>query len=590
MLDTAKPFAEGAAEIEQYLRGPIGWPTYQQGMAGESFYRFDPDGYARFDPTERLDQDHWEVTCTAEPVDCKGQRGLVHLTIGKDGRLGLAVNGAGNDVRYSLDDAEAPAATTAEITRPDRIGTLFAASRLVPANGTQALPIDGLEAAAVYVRWAENGQADELAFDANPRRPFGQVPKPKPAAPAADAKAPPPAPAATASAAAKPAQAPSTASTPGTTPSAAKAAPPAAPSKPAAAAVAIPAPPAASGGPASQAQIATTAPAAASPAPAKSSKPLPPAAARVATGAASGAAPDAAPVLRTVQAALPAASADKAPTPPAAGTRAAVADGSTPPARPKAAAGRSEPLPAAGSQAACEPGRIAPAKLQKPIDSLRGLQGVHVVTDFLMEPPALKGKLRREVEAALRSRFETAGIRLLSKDEVDEVPGRPQMEFYLTPGDAAKGCVFRVWMSLRQEVVLGRDTSIHLLTGTWGDGGVARPASAGSAELETFTYYIERFVADYRVANGSTAAPPATKANVPASPPSAAEESEDTVRALQILLRDNGYDPGTIDGQMGQRTRGAIEAFERDNDLRVTGAPSSAVLERLLARRPEGPT
>jgi hypothetical protein len=207
-----------------------------------------------------------------------------------------------------------------------------------------------------------------------------------------------------------------------------------------------------------------------------------------------------------------------------------------------------------------------------------------------MEPPALKGKLRREVEAVVQSRFKAAGIRLLSKDTVNKVPGRPQMELYLTPGDATKGCVFRVWISLRQEVVLGRDTSIHLLTGTWGDGGVARPAGAGSAELETFTYYIERFVADYGAANGPAAAPPNASANAPAPPQSAAEETGDLVRALQMLLRDNGYDPGTIDGQMGQRTRDAIKAFERDNDLRVTGAPGPAVIERLLARRPEGPS
>jgi localization factor PodJL len=145
-------------------------------------------------------------------------------------------------------------------------------------------------------------------------------------------------------------------------------------------------------------------------------------------------------------------------------------------------------------------------------------------------------------------------------------------------------------MSLRQEVVLVRDTSIHLLTGTWGDGGVARPGGEASAELATFTYYIDRFIKDYQSANGLVPAPAAKE--TPAVREAAADPGDeaDLVFAVQTLLRDQGYDPGAIDGQMGQRTRTAIQAFERDNDLPVTGLPGRTVLERLLAKRPEGPT
>jgi hypothetical protein len=57
ILDTGRPFVAGAVENDMLLRGPVGWPTYQSGTAEGLFYRFDPNGYARFGPSERLDQD-----------------------------------------------------------------------------------------------------------------------------------------------------------------------------------------------------------------------------------------------------------------------------------------------------------------------------------------------------------------------------------------------------------------------------------------------------------------------------------------------------------------------------------------------------
>jgi peptidoglycan hydrolase-like protein with peptidoglycan-binding domain len=38
---------------------------------------------------------------------------------------------------------------------------------------------------------------------------------------------------------------------------------------------------------------------------------------------------------------------------------------------------------------------------------------------------------------------------------------------------------------------------------------------------------------------------------------------------LQRALRDAGYDPGAIDGRMGPRTRGALDAWALDHPERV---------------------
>jgi len=55
------------------------------------------------------------------------------------------------------------------------------------------------------------------------------------------------------------------------------------------------------------------------------------------------------------------------------------------------------------------------------------------------------------------------------------------------------------------------------------------------------------------------------------------------IRDLQRLLARLGYSPGAADGRIGDRTRGAIRAFERSRDLPVTGRATARVLE--AARR-----
>jgi hypothetical protein len=240
----------------------------------------------------------------------------------------------------------------------------------------------------------------------------------------------------------------------------------------------------------------------------------------------------------------------------------------------------------------------------KPVDSLRGLEGVQLVTEVLSEPEDQKGSLRPAVQKMAEERLRAGGIRLLDAKEIEQVPGKPRLELYFTKGDAARGCLFRVFISLRQEIALARNTAIHLLSGTWGDGGASRGGFDPGAEVATFAYYIDRFVADWQAAHG-TPAPATTEPAQPAEPPQVAESAAlapaptpppppdpaaaavpldgDDVARLQARLRVLGYNPGPVDGLVGARTRAAIRAYERDYGLTVTGEPAGAVLGRLLA-------
>ena len=58
-----------------------------------------------------------------------------------------------------------------------------------------------------------------------------------------------------------------------------------------------------------------------------------------------------------------------------------------------------------------------------------------------------------------------------------------------------------------------------------------------------------------------------------------------SVRAVQRVLNELGYPAGPVDGVMGQKTRGAIRAFQIDAGLPISGEPSRSLYESLLAAR-----
>jgi localization factor PodJL len=86
-------------------------------------------------------------------------------------------------------------------------------------------------------------------------------------------------------------------------------------------------------------------------------------------------------------------------------------------------------------------------------------------------------------------------------------------------------------------------------------------------------------------------APPDPAANeAPAGDPSWAAVPQQTaavtavtdpVSTAQALLAQLGYDPGPADGKIGERTRLAIERFQAERGLPVTGAVDEALVQAL---------
>jgi peptidoglycan hydrolase-like protein with peptidoglycan-binding domain len=63
-------------------------------------------------------------------------------------------------------------------------------------------------------------------------------------------------------------------------------------------------------------------------------------------------------------------------------------------------------------------------------------------------------------------------------------------------------------------------------------------------------------------------------------PSGAAERGADVARA-QEALKQQGHDPGPIDGVYGPRTAAALKAYQQSQQLEVTGQLDDATLARL---------
>ncbi|WP_172653354.1 peptidoglycan-binding domain-containing protein [Methyloceanibacter caenitepidi] len=79
--------------------------------------------------------------------------------------------------------------------------------------------------------------------------------------------------------------------------------------------------------------------------------------------------------------------------------------------------------------------------------------------------------------------------------------------------------------------------------------------------------------------SGGAVAPAVT--DLPAQAPGNGE-SLLVVRAIQRELSLRGYDVGTVDGQLSDKTRKAISAFQMREGLAITGLPSDDVLRQIL--------
>lgn len=164
IADTTIPFAIGASEARQSLRGAFGWPTFQEGLVEGVYFRFDPDGYARFSPNPRLDVDVFEVVCKSRTNECMGRKGGLSVLLTHTGQLQLKLDDAMQGDTFFLSEG------ISEIQVPERVlmpldsqmeTLLGTATEIVVRRGGEEVSrysLRGFVATSSYLRWIRHEQ------------------------------------------------------------------------------------------------------------------------------------------------------------------------------------------------------------------------------------------------------------------------------------------------------------------------------------------------------------------------------------------------------------------------------------------------
>ncbi len=132
-----------------------------------------------------------------------------------------------------------------------------------------------------------------------------------------------------------------------------------------------------------------------------------------------------------------------------------------------------------------EPLQVSKEDYQPGSLSLHGLTGLYInLDDVLKGAQSRKVKLHTDLKGAVAQKLETAGIRLLSKEEMEKTPGQPEMSMYpsypkhlgpFKPDEPrieynAHCCTAGIWTSFTQGASTLRTPLLNHKLATWGEG------------------------------------------------------------------------------------------------------------------------
>ncbi|MCP5085198.1 MAG: hypothetical protein GY952_00085 [Rhodobacteraceae bacterium] len=168
ILDTAVLFAIGAREAEQAIRGSFGWPTFQEGFVEGVYFRFDPDGYARFSPSPRLDEDVFEVVCAEASTACVAKKSVLEVGLTVAGQVQIKINGITPNDSFFVSDRKSELPLPAAILGPldPRLEALLAGGgELIVKREielVQSVSLAGFSAVSTYLRWVAQNQSPRI--------------------------------------------------------------------------------------------------------------------------------------------------------------------------------------------------------------------------------------------------------------------------------------------------------------------------------------------------------------------------------------------------------------------------------------------
>lgn len=140
-------------------------------------------------------------------------------------------------------------------------------------------------------------------------------------------------------------------------------------------------------------------------------------------------------------------------------------------------------------------------KLSQKLEVLRGLPGVYFDLSKLKAPEGFAGPFGKNLQRTFEARFRQAGIRVLTKEEVETVPGKPTMNVYFSHTNPKTGCWYSVFASVSQTALLTRNPLIKFRAGTWSASSGVKTVGEEGTEYDAILWVADRFVRDYLTAN-----------------------------------------------------------------------------------------
>jgi hypothetical protein len=136
-------------------------------------------------------------------------------------------------------------------------------------------------------------------------------------------------------------------------------------------------------------------------------------------------------------------------------------------------------------------------------DTLRDLMGIEVVVESFHH----NGLSSRDLQAAVESQLEAAGIRILTAEERLNQPGNPYLYVRLSMLQADSVYSYTLEISVNQTVSLTRHPTITTFAPTWSVQAVGAMSPLNSTIIrDTVKDYAQRFVDAYHAANQAESA------------------------------------------------------------------------------------
>lgn len=113
--------------------------------------------------------------------------------------------------------------------------------------------------------------------------------------------------------------------------------------------------------------------------------------------------------------------------------------------------------------------RLHDINLVKQNDTLKNIGPIYPMTKYIY---AVKNSqtVDEDLNQKIADRLLQGGVAVSTEEEMENIPGNPELQFYLSVFENQDCCYITLWMSLLQTVALTRNLNIHKKVGTWGTG------------------------------------------------------------------------------------------------------------------------